>query len=134
MKKLSITMLIALTTVALGCGYSSKAAMPPQAGAMPAITELAPNTMTSGSAGFVLTVNGSDFSSKAVINWNGVAQPTSVVSSSQLTGDHRGIGYRNARNGAGYRHKSGYKRHRNLQHRGNGCRDVRPRRLYRQLI
>jgi hypothetical protein len=85
MKKLSITMLIALTTVALGCGYSSKAAMPPQAGAMPAITELAPNTMTSGSAGFVLTVNGSDFSSKAVINWNGVAQPTSVVSSSQLT-------------------------------------------------
>jgi hypothetical protein len=85
MKKLSLTLLIALTAIAVGCGYSSKAATPPQAGAMPAIAELAPNTMTSGGAAFVLTVNGSDFSSKAAINWNGVAQTTSVVSASQLT-------------------------------------------------
>jgi hypothetical protein len=33
----------------------------------------------------MLTVNGSDFSSKATINWNGTAQTTTYVSASQLT-------------------------------------------------
>jgi hypothetical protein len=51
---------------------------------MPAIAALAPNSAASGSSGFTLTVNGSSFSSKAVVNWNGSAQATTVVSGNQL--------------------------------------------------
>src|ERR1035441_1284913 len=32
-----------------------------------------------------LTVNGTDFGAKAVVNWNGAAQTTTVVSGNQLT-------------------------------------------------
>lgn len=73
-------MLICLTTA---CGYSSKMTAP-VAGVMPAITQLAPNSTNAGAA-FVLTVNGSNFSSNAVVNFNGAGQTTTFVSASQLT-------------------------------------------------
>ncbi len=77
-----LTTLIALT---LACGYSSKPA-PATAGAVPTITQLNPDNATAGGAAFMLTVNGSDFSSKAVVNWNGTAQnATTYVSGNQLT-------------------------------------------------
>jgi hypothetical protein len=41
--------------------------------------------MNSGGPAFVLTVNGSNFSSTATINWNGTTQATSHVSANQLT-------------------------------------------------
>jgi hypothetical protein len=85
MKTLSTALLAALAAFTLACGYSSKAATPPTAGAMPAIAALAPNSMNSGGPAFVLTVNGSNFSSTATINWNGTAQATSHVSANQLT-------------------------------------------------
>ena len=85
MKILSTALLAALAAFTLACGYSSKAATPPTAGAMPAIAALAPNSMNSGGPAFVLTVNGSNFSSTATINWNGTAQATSHVSANQLT-------------------------------------------------
>lgn len=84
MRKISGTLLVALTAITLACGYSAKTT-PPQAGTMPAISALAPDSMNSGGAAFVLTVNGSNFSSKAVINWNGAAQTTTFVSANQLT-------------------------------------------------
>jgi hypothetical protein len=40
---------------------------------MPTIAELAPNAMNCSGAAFVLTVNGSDFSSNATVNWNATA-------------------------------------------------------------
>jgi hypothetical protein len=73
-------MLIGLT---VACGYSSKTTAP-VAGVMPAITQLAP-TSTNAGAAFVLTVNGSNFSSNAVVNFNGAGQTTTFVSASQLT-------------------------------------------------
>jgi hypothetical protein len=82
MKKYSVALLAGLT---LGCGYSSKSTTPAVAGTMPTITEPAPQAMNSGGASFVLTVNGSDFSSKATVNWNGAAQTTTYVSANQLT-------------------------------------------------
>ena len=86
MKKLApILLLTALTAFTLACGYSSKATTPAQPGTVPAISELAPDNMTHGSPAFVLTVNGSSFSSKAAINWNGTAQTTTFVSANQLT-------------------------------------------------
>jgi hypothetical protein len=83
-KKLSTTLLLALIATGVGCGYSSKATTPAVAGAMPAIAQLAPDNATSGSAGFTLTVNGTDFSTTAVVNWNGTALTTTYISTSQL--------------------------------------------------
>jgi hypothetical protein len=71
-------------TLTLACGYSSKPA-PATAGSLPAISELSPNAITAGGATFALTVNGNNFNSNAVVNWNGTAMSsTSYVSGKQL--------------------------------------------------
>ena len=85
MKTVPIVLVAGLIASTLACGYSSKAAAPPQPGAMPAITQLAPSSMTSGGPAFTLTVNGSNFAAKATVNWNGTAQTnTTFVSANQL--------------------------------------------------
>jgi hypothetical protein len=85
MRTLAIVLLAGLIAGTLACGYSSKAAAPPQPGAMPAISQLAPPSMTSGGPAFTLTVNGSNFAAKATVNWNGTAQTnTTFVSANQL--------------------------------------------------
>ncbi len=77
--------LVSLIIFTLACGYSAKMTAP-VAGTMPTISQLAPNSVTAGAAGFMLTVNGSNFGTKAVINWNGVAQSnTAYVTANQLT-------------------------------------------------
>ncbi len=81
---LKTTFLAVLLIAGLACGYSSKATTPAVAGTMPNISELAPNNANAGSPAFVLTVNGANFNSNAVINWNGVAQTTTMVSPAQL--------------------------------------------------
>src|ERR1700682_3028166 len=86
MKTVPIVLLAGLIASTLACGYSSKNAAPPQPGAMPAITQLVPASMTSGGPAFALTVNGSNFAAKATVNWNGTAQTaTSFVTANQLT-------------------------------------------------
>ena len=52
---------------------------------VPIVSGLSPATAGAGSAAFTLTVNGSGFVSGTSVNWNGMAQPTSFVSASQLT-------------------------------------------------
>ena len=86
LKPLSTTALVALIALTLACGYSSKTT-PPVAGSMPTIAQLSPDSATAGGAGFMLTVNGTNFGAKAIVNWNGVAQTanTTYVSGSQLT-------------------------------------------------
>ncbi|HTU43930.1 MAG TPA: IPT/TIG domain-containing protein [Bryobacteraceae bacterium] len=49
------------------------------------ITSLNPSTAVAGGAAFTLTVNGNDFESGAVVQWNGTALATSFVSSTKLT-------------------------------------------------
>lgn len=80
------TLLAALIALTVACGYSSKTT-PPVAGTMPTIATLSPSSAAAGSAPFVLTVNGTNFGTKAVVNWNGVAQTanTTYVSGGQLT-------------------------------------------------
>lgn len=85
MKTLPTLFLLGVIASSVACGYSSKATTPSVAGVMPAISALAPNSATSGSAGLMLTVNGSNFSAKSVVNWNGAAQSTTFVSANQLT-------------------------------------------------
>src|SRR5277367_5024453 len=85
MKTVSTLFLAALIAGTLACGYSKKSTTPAQAGVMPAISELAPDNTNSGGAAFVLTVNGNNFASSAVVNFNGTAMATTFVSSSQVT-------------------------------------------------
>ena len=81
---LKATLLVTLTAITLACGYSSKTT-PPVAGAVPSIAALSPPSMAAGSPAFTLTVNGTNFSSTAMVNWNGAAQSTTFVSANQLT-------------------------------------------------
>jgi hypothetical protein len=73
-----------LTTLAVGCGYSHTTT-PIQPGTMPVITGLVPNNANHGGVAFTFAVDGSQFHSAAVINFNGVAQTTTFVSSAKLT-------------------------------------------------
>jgi len=79
------TLVLAMFALTVACGYSSKTT-PPVAGAVPTIAQLAPTSATAGGPAFTLTVNGTNFGTKAVVNWNGVAQTsnTTYVSGSQL--------------------------------------------------
>jgi hypothetical protein len=84
MKTLKAVSLFTLIAITIACGYTAKTT-PPVAGAMPAISQLNPNSTTAGSGNFTMTVNGSNFGNKAVVNWNGVAQTgTTFVSANQL--------------------------------------------------
>ena len=52
----------------------------------PVLTSLAPNpaSLSQVQQGLLLTVNGSHFYSSSIVLWNGVALPTTVMSSTQL--------------------------------------------------
>lgn len=85
MKTVNTFLLAALCAIGLACGYSSKSAAP-VAGAVPAISQLNPADATAGGSTFNLVVNGSNFGSKAMVNWNGVAQSgTTFITGNQLT-------------------------------------------------
>src|SRR5580658_8138887 len=86
MKTVHTISLVTLIALTLACGYSAKTT-PPVAGAMPAISQLNPDSATAGGEAFTLTINGSNFGTKAVVNWNGMAQTatTTYISTGQLT-------------------------------------------------
>ncbi len=50
----------------------------------PNLVSLSPATAAAGGAGFQLTVNGANFASNAVVQWNGSTRTTTFVSSNQL--------------------------------------------------
>lgn len=83
---MKIISVVLLAIFWVGCGgYGSSNSMPPQPAATPAITQLAPNSVTAGGAGFTLTINGSSFAANAVVNWSGTKPGTKFVSANQLT-------------------------------------------------
>ncbi len=51
----------------------------------PALTSLSPDSAVVGGAAFTLTVTGTNFTSDAVVNWNGTALTTTYVSGTTLT-------------------------------------------------
>jgi Pro-kumamolisin, activation domain/Bacterial Ig-like domain (group 3) len=52
---------------------------------VPTVTTLSPNNIVAGSAGFTLTVNGTNFVSTSTVNFGGAARATTFVSATQLT-------------------------------------------------
>src|SRR5947208_3314714 len=82
MRLLSVLLLCAVAT---GCGYGSKTTTPPKPGTMPTISQLTPPNIANNSGPFTLEVDGASFAANAVINFNGVKQTTTYVSTSKLT-------------------------------------------------
>jgi uncharacterized protein (TIGR03437 family) len=66
-------------------GSASTAVALPIGVPTPTITSLSPVSATAGGAAFTLTINGTNFLSGAVVQWNGAALTTTFVSSTQLT-------------------------------------------------
>jgi hypothetical protein len=84
MKTLLTLLLTSLIAATAACGYGSKN-YSPTAGAIPAISQLSPSSAPAGGAAFTMIVNGSNFGSKAVVNWNAVPQSTTTfVTANQL--------------------------------------------------
>src|SRR5882757_6616053 len=80
----SLFVLLLATIFLTGCG-----ALNPFCGTArpkPGLTSLAPNpvTLSQIQQGLLLTLNGSHFYSNSIILWNGVALPTTVISSTKL--------------------------------------------------
>jgi hypothetical protein len=84
MKIVSILLLVMFWA---GCGGygSSSGSMPPAAGIVPSVAELAPDNVNAGSPGFMLTINGTNFNTDAVVKWNGTSQTTTYITGKQLT-------------------------------------------------
>ena len=84
MKTVNTILLSICLALTLACGYGSKN-YGTSPGTMPAISQLNPGSATAGAPAFTLVVNGSNFASKAVVNWNGAAQTTTYIGTGQLT-------------------------------------------------
>jgi hypothetical protein len=84
MKLLMVVLLTAVAATGVGCGYSSHATTPPQPGTMPAISQLTPASTAAGSSDFPLTVQGTNFNSNAVVNFNGTAMATTFDSGTEV--------------------------------------------------
>src|SRR5438552_4215596 len=67
-----------------GCGATS-GAVTFTISAAPGISSLSPTCASEGDIQFTLTVNGINFISTSIVNWNGAALTTTYVSSTQLT-------------------------------------------------
>lgn len=80
--KLLMTLLLA--AVAVGCGYSKPANTPAQPGTAPTIAQLTPPSTAAGSSQFTLEVDGTNFNSNAVVNFNGAAMSTSFASGGKV--------------------------------------------------
>jgi hypothetical protein len=82
---MKLLFVVLLAAMAAGCGYSKPATTPPAPGTMPTIAQLVPGNVIAGSSQFTLEVDGTNFGSKAVVNFNNAAMTTSIVSSTKVT-------------------------------------------------
>src|SRR5438270_5744371 len=82
MKLVGTTSIVGLILFSLACGYS-KTVTPPTTGTAPTIAQLNPPSATANNS-VPLEVDGTNFASHAVINFNGAAMVTTFVSSTKL--------------------------------------------------
>ncbi len=74
----------------------------------PTLSSISPASVAAGSAAFTLTATGTNFTSGTQILWDGVAQPTTVVSNTQLTASITAAQIAVAGDGQYPRDESGY--------------------------
>ena len=77
--------LMAAGSTATGDIYVNPLSLTLSSGNAPTLTSISPSSQGANGAGFVLTINGSNFGSDAVVYFNGADRATTFVSSSQLT-------------------------------------------------
>lgn len=78
---------VVVLTCLTGCGGGGGTPPPPPPAVQnpaPTVTSVSPSSVIVGGQGFTLSVNGSNFISNSVVQFNGVARTTTFVSSSQL--------------------------------------------------
>ncbi|MGH9776880.1 MAG: IPT/TIG domain-containing protein, partial [Candidatus Acidiferrales bacterium] len=68
-----------------GCGGAASIPENPLPSSVPAITMISPSSVAAGSAGFTLTINGTNFVPASVVSFGGAARSTTFVSATQLT-------------------------------------------------
>ena len=83
MSRISFGLLLGITLMGAGCGYSSHNYM--NGNGTPKITQLMPSSTTANSGAFVLTVNGSGFGTDALVYWGTATRTTTYVSTSRVT-------------------------------------------------
>jgi hypothetical protein len=82
---MKLVFVLLLTLVALGCGYGSMHNYnSTMTGTAAQMSQIVPNAAAAGTAGFMLTINGSGFSSNSVVYWNSMALGTKFISANQL--------------------------------------------------
>jgi len=81
------TGLLSLLLILTGCGVEQQKS--PNSGPpvvlTPLISAVIPNSAPAGSAGFTLTVNGSNFGTDAAVYWNNSQKKSQFVSGNQVT-------------------------------------------------
>jgi len=82
---MKLLLIVLLVATGVGCGYSKPANMPTQPGTKPTIAQLTPASTAAGSMQFTLTVQGTNFNSNAVVNFNGAAMATTFDSATEVT-------------------------------------------------
>ena len=81
---MKLVIVLLLTFVTLGCGYGSMHNYNTMTNSAVQMSQIMPNAVMAGASGFMLTVNGSGFSSNSVVYWNSTPLSTQFVSGNQL--------------------------------------------------
>lgn len=82
MSRISSVLLLGITLLGAGCGYSSRNYM--NGNGMPNITQLAPGSAMAGGTAFVLSVNGTGFGTDSVVYWGGTTRVTNYTTTTQV--------------------------------------------------
>ena len=105
MARIGLGLLLAVTLVGSGCGYGSHNYM--NGNGTPKITQLSPSSATAGSAGFVLTIDGTGFGTDAVVYWGTTARMTAYDTTGRVTADITAVDIMNTGSVQVYVHSGG---------------------------
>jgi hypothetical protein len=81
---MKLVWVLLLTVASLGCGYGSMHNYNTMMGTSVQMSQIVPNAVPAGASGVMLTVNGSGFSTNAVVYWSSIPLSTQFVSANQL--------------------------------------------------
>ena len=81
---MKLLLVLLLCAAGFGCGYGSHSTTPPTPASTPNISQLTPPGVIANSGQFSLEVDGANFASNAVVNFNNAKMATTFVSGSKL--------------------------------------------------
>jgi len=81
---MKLLLVLLLCAAGVGCGYGSHSSTPPTPASTPTITQFTPPNVLAGSSSFSLEVDGTNFATNAVVNFNNAKMTTTFVSASKL--------------------------------------------------